>query len=72
MTPELAEVILQQPVNQDLLAIMDQVYLNYTNEELAAVIAHIRARITRENQARELDDAIALLVAEKAALKEAK
>ena len=72
MTPELAQEILKQPVNPDLLAIMDQVYLNYSNQELAAVIAHIRARITMDSLADELDQAIAVLAAKKTVLEEAK
>lgn len=69
MTPELAKSILDKPVNEDLLKIMTDVYKHYEPEDLARVIAHIRAKITLQSLDDQLDDAIAALMQQKERLK---
>lgn len=69
MTPELIKTLLAKPVNEDLLALMRKVSETYTPEELAGVIARIRAEIALEQMDTDLDTAIAELAARKSTRK---
>lgn len=66
MTPATIKAILNRQVNADLLAKMREIYAKYTPQELADVIAHIRAEIELDRWDQEIDDDIAELLARRA------
>jgi len=45
-------------LNKELLAIMEQVYANYTGEQVAECIAHIRIRLNRQREREQLEENI--------------
>jgi KaiC/GvpD/RAD55 family RecA-like ATPase len=48
-------------LNKELLTIMEQVYANYTGQEVAQCIAHIRIRLNRQRERQQLEQDIATL-----------
>jgi len=45
-------------LNKELLTIMEQVYANYTGEQVAECIAHIRIRLNRQREREQLEENI--------------